>query len=84
MDTKCCEDISDKVKSTIYTKKNDGKHLGGHALYGYKKDPNNKYKLIIDENVAPIVRRIFDMFANGCSLQMICNTMFNPSRSSRF
>lgn len=75
MDTKYCEDISDKVKSTIYTKKNDGKHLGGHALYGYKKDPNNKYKLIIDENVAPIVRRIFEMFANGCSLQMICNTL---------
>ncbi len=31
---------------------------------GYKKHPNIKNKLIIDENVANIVREIFDMYAN--------------------
>lgn len=75
VDTKYCEDTSNKVKATIYNKKREGKHLGGNAIYGYKKDPNNKYKLIIDEEVAPIVRRIFEMFSNGNSLQMICRTL---------
>lgn len=75
VDTRYCEDTSEKVKSTIYTKKREGKHLGATAIYGYKKDPNDKYKIIIDENVAPVVRRIFEMFANGNSLQMICRTL---------
>lgn len=75
VDTRYCEDTSEKVKSTIYTKKREGKHLGGTAIYGYKKDPQDKYKIVIDENVAPVVRRIFEMFANGQSLQMICRTL---------
>ena len=75
MDTHYCEDISQKVKSVIYGKKDKGLHLGGTAIYGYKKDPNNKYKIIIDEQVAPIVRKIFEMFASGNSLQMICRVL---------
>lgn len=74
MNTMYCEDISEKVKSTIYTKKANGEHLGGQAPYGYKKDPNNKYHLVIDEEVAPIVRRMFEMFASGNSLNMIAKT----------
>ncbi len=31
---------------------------------GYKRHPNIKNKLVIDENVADIVRKIFDMYAN--------------------
>lgn len=30
-----------------------------------KKDPENRHKLIIDDNTAPIVRRIFEMRAAG-------------------
>ncbi len=32
---------------------------------GYKRHPSIKNKLVIDENVADIVRKIFDMYANG-------------------
>lgn len=70
-----CMDTSYNVKGIIYSKKRRGLHLGGTALYGYKKDPNNKYHLIIDEEVAPIVRRIFEMFASGNSLHMIAKTL---------
>jgi len=32
---------------------------------GYKKHPTIKNKLIIDQNVVEVVRKIFDMYANG-------------------
>ncbi len=32
---------------------------------GYKRHPSIKNKLIIDQNVVDVVRRIFDMYANG-------------------
>ena len=69
-----CIDTSYNVKSVIYSKKRRGLHLGGTVLYGYKKDPKDKYHLVIDENVAPIVRRMFEMFASGNSLNMIAKT----------
>jgi len=75
MDTKYNEDTSDKVKAIIYTKKREGKHLGATAIYGYKKNPKDKYKIIIDEKAAIVVRRIFEMFVNGNSIQMICKTL---------
>lgn len=40
-----------------------GKHVGGHVLYGYKIDSNKYY--LIDETVAPIIRKIFDDYISG-------------------
>lgn len=75
IDAEYCKGISDKVKDIIYNKKKAGLHLGGNAIYGYKKDPHDKYKIIPDEEVVPIVQRIFSLFASGKSLQMICKTL---------
>ena len=36
--------------------------MGGKPVYGYKKDPNDKHKLIIDEESAKVVKRIFDLY----------------------
>lgn len=49
------KDISKKVRSTLIALKQKGKFLGSTPSYGYKKDPNNKYKLIPD--------KIFNYFA---------------------
>ncbi len=68
-------DISKKVISSITTSKKNGKFLGGIAPYGYKKDETDKYKLVIDEPTAKIVRRIFDMFVNGYSIHCIAETL---------
>ena len=38
---------------------------------GYKKDLNNKNRLIIDENVSDIVKKIFDMYVNGIGSKLI-------------
>ena len=65
------KDISKKIKASIETKKKQGLFLGGYTPYGYKHDPLNKYKLIIDENVCDNVKLIFEMFVNGNSLGKI-------------
>lgn len=58
-------DISSKIISTFRNKQEAGCFMGAFTSYGYKKDPNNKYKLIIDEYPASIVRRIFKLFCEG-------------------
>ena len=58
-------DISNKVKSVYRTKALKGEFVGGTTPYGYKKDPENKYHLIIDEEEAPTVRLIFQRALAG-------------------
>ena len=52
------EDLSNNVKKSLKNKREDGQYMGSFAPYGYLKDPNDKHKLIVDNNVAYIVREI--------------------------
>lgn len=61
------EDLSNSIKSVFDTKKRAGYHIGSFVLYGYKKDPDKKGHLIIDEEAAKIVREIFELFVEGYS-----------------
>ena len=46
--------------------------IGAFAPYGYKKDPNDKNSLIVDEEAAEIVKIIYHWFVNeGYSLSLI-------------
>lgn len=67
------KDISNKLRSSLYTKKRNGEFVGAYAPFGYKKSEDNKHKLVIDEEQASIVRRMFKMFADGYSLDRICD-----------
>lgn len=58
-------DVSKKVHSAYLTKAKSGKFTGCLAPFGYKKDPEDKNTLIIDEDTAPIVRKIFEYARNG-------------------
>lgn len=58
-------DISKKIRSSFLARMKDGYYIGNFAPYGYKKDPDNKNHLVIDEEVAPIVKEIFDMASIG-------------------
>ncbi len=69
------KDISNKLKSSLYTKKRNGLFVGAYAPYGYKKSEEDKHKLEIDEECAPIVKRIYDMFVDGHSLTNICDIL---------
>ena len=59
------EDMSDNIKSVLNNKRENGLHIGSFALYGYKKDPNQKGHLIIDEEAAAVVREVFVLFSKG-------------------
>lgn len=58
-------DISKKIRSSFLARMKDGYYIGNFAPYGYKKDPDNKNHLVIDEDVAPIVKEIFTMASIG-------------------
>ncbi len=59
------KDISSKIRRTLAYKREQGQFIGSFAPYGYKIDPNDKHHLIVDEETAPVVRRIFEMYAEG-------------------
>ena len=59
------EDMSENIKSVLTNKRKSGIHIGAFALYGYKKDPNKKGHLIIDEDTANVVREVFTLFSKG-------------------
>lgn len=59
------EDMSDNIRSVLTNRRLNGFHIGAFALYGYKKDPDHKGHLIIDEEAAAVVREVFTLFAGG-------------------
>lgn len=69
------KDISNKLKSSLYTKKRNGEFIGAYAPYGYKKSLSDKHKLIINDEEADIVKRIFHMFIKGYSINKIKETL---------
>ena len=58
-------DTSRKIRAVQRAKAQRGERLGTRAPYGYKKDENAKGKLIVDEEAAAVVRRIFALCAAG-------------------
>lgn len=58
-------DISTKIRSAYRARFASGKFMGTNAPYGYLKDPNDHNHLIIDENTAPVVRKIFELARSG-------------------
>jgi len=57
-----CRDISVKVRTSLDIRRKQGKFIGSFAAYGYRKDENDKNKLVIDECAAATVRMIFAKF----------------------
>ena len=59
------KDISAKIRRTLTYKREQGQFVGSFAPYGYQIDPADKHHLIVDPETAPVVRRIFSMYAAG-------------------
>ncbi|MCL2286846.1 MAG: recombinase family protein [Firmicutes bacterium] len=68
---------SQKVKAGKRAFAQSGKYVGAYAPYGYIKEPRNRHKLIIDENTAPIVTKIFQMRAKGMGFRAIAEKLNN-------
>lgn len=68
-------DISMKTRSNFAAKRKLGEFVGAFAAYGYKKDPSDRHKLIIDEDAAGVVRDIFSMKKRGLNLTAIADKL---------
>lgn len=64
------KDISKKISSSVRRKQEKGEFIGNY-LYGYKKDINNKNKLVIDHDVSNVIVEIFKLRASGQSFDKI-------------
>ncbi len=65
------KDISKKISSVKHDKQRKGLFIGGKPVYGYKMHPTEKNRIVIDEDAAPMVRRIFGMALEGVSCRQI-------------
>lgn len=88
MNDEYCRDISNKVRSVLNNKRRQGKFIGSFASYGYMKDPENRGRLVVDEEAAPVVRDIFRWFLSGMGVISIAKRLNeqgvpNPSAYKR-
>ena len=68
-----CRDISIKSRSNLEVKRRNGEFVNNFAVFGYMRSPDDKHKLIIDEEAAVIVRNIFNWKQEGWNAQQIAN-----------
>ena len=78
-------DISKKVRANKNAMKESGQFVEHYAPYGYKKDKDDKHKIVIDEDVADNIRTIYDMYIEGKTSSQIAEYLNekrikNPSR----
>ena len=64
-------DISKKVRAQQNQAMRDGEFVGARPPYGYRKDPDNCHRLLVNEDTAPIVRQIFQWTVDGVALNVI-------------
>ena len=69
------KDISKKISSVKHDKQRKGLFIGGKPMYGYKMHPTEKNKIVIDEEAAPVVRRIFALALSGMSCRQIASSL---------
>ncbi len=70
-----CRDISIKTRSHLDIKRRHGDFIGAFPVYGYKKDPEDHNRLLIDEEAAGVVRDIFRWKMDGVSAQDIADRL---------
>ena len=68
-------DTSGKIRAALQTKMKDGRFIGHYAPYGYRRDPQDKQHLIVDEEAAAVVRRIFQMVIEGYGVKGIADAL---------
>ena len=69
------KDTSKKIKAIFQSRMKSGKRCSGAIPYGYKHDPEDKNHLIIDEEAAKNVRRIYQLAIEGNGPAQIADVM---------
>ena len=68
-------DSSRKIQAIFKSRMEKGLRCSGSVPYGYRRDPQDKQHLIVDEEAAAVVRRIFQMVIDGKGVQVIARTL---------
>jgi len=68
-------DIGRKIKAQARQAMKDGDYIGARAPYGYRKDPDNCHKLLVDEETAPVVKQIFEWAYERVALNRIVRNL---------
>lgn len=79
------EDLSENIRTVFDMKRRQGQYIGGAPIYGYRKDPADRHRLIIDSEAAGVVRQIFRWSLEGKGKQEIARRLNaagipNPTR----
>jgi len=87
-------DISVKVRSSLETKRRQGEFIANFPVYGYQRDPNDRNRLVVDEEAAAVVRDIFRWKIEGVSpakisvrlndMGVLCPAAYKKAHGSRY
>lgn len=69
------KDLSSKIKSVLHAKMRSGQFIAAYAPYGYRKSDEDKHKLVIDEDAAAVVRRMYEQRQAGMAYGKIAATL---------
>ena len=69
------KDISKKVRSGVWARKEKGLFMSAKAPYGYLKDKNNKNHLVPDPECKEIVKMIFELYDKGNNTMKIAEQL---------
>ena len=69
------EDLSENIKAVLHKKMQDGEFIGSFACYGYKKAPEDRHALEIEEETAQVVRDIYNMYLEGYGIKQIADIL---------
>lgn len=68
-------DLSVKVRSAIKTRNRRGLYWGGGSFYGYELAPDDKHRLVVDEEVRSVIVMIFELCVDGLSTMQIAQKL---------
>ncbi|MCL1904314.1 MAG: recombinase family protein [Oscillospiraceae bacterium] len=78
------KDISKKIRSVKTLHAHKGRRAGGKTPFGYILNPDDKHYLIPDTRIAPVIKEMFSMAANGKTVgdirkYLVANNIPTPS-----
>lgn len=70
-----CRDISIKIRTSLEVKRKKGEYVGSFVPFGYRKAPQDKNRLLVDDDAAEVVTLIFGMYKDGFPILKIARRL---------
>lgn len=70
-----CRELSKKLRAQFALQRKNGEFIGAFAAFGYRRSPDDKHILVVDEFAAQAVKEIFSLKMQGYSQQSIADAL---------